>query len=38
MKIALVYGKGGDILVIGLTENEMQNLSKLTGIEFEKIK
>lgn len=32
------YGKGGDILVIGLTENEREKLSKFTGIEFEKIK
>ncbi|MEZ5010088.1 MAG: hypothetical protein R2753_18205 [Chitinophagales bacterium] len=32
------YGKGGDILVIGLTENEREKLSKFTGIEFEEIK
>ena len=32
------YGKGGDILVIGLAENEREKLSKFTGIEFEEIK
>lgn len=31
-------GKGGDILVIGLAENEREKLSTLTGIEFEEIK
>lgn len=32
------YGKGGDILVIGLTKKERKALSKLTGIEFKEIK
>lgn len=32
------YGNGGDILVIGLTENEREELSKLTELEFEKIR
>lgn len=29
------YGKGGDILVIGLAENEREKLSEFTGIKFE---
>ena len=32
------YGRGGDTFVIGLTLKEKEELSKLTGIEFEEIK
>ena len=32
------YGTGGDIFVIGLTLKEKEELSKLTGIDFEVIK
>lgn len=32
------YGRGGDILIIGLTEDERKNLSKIDGITFREIK
>ena len=32
------YGKTGDILIVGLAEDEKEKLSNLTGIEFEIIK
>lgn len=34
----LYYGAGGDILVIGLTQKEREELNKLTGIKFGEIK
>jgi hypothetical protein len=35
---AFYYGTGGDILVIGLTDKEREELSKLVKIEFREIK
>ena len=32
------YGKGGDIMIIGLKNKEKEDLEKMTGIEFEEVK